>query len=145
MKTQAFSHQAGIYAYCQRVIEAFHPDCIILYGSVARGEDHPQSDVDILVVGGTMPENFFERIYELNRLRLDDTPIEVMGYTLAEWEHMMQRLHLTTLEALEQGVPLYGESLFRQWKKRLEGWKQQGLRRGPDGWSAPKTLMQRAA
>ena len=34
----------------ERIVRDFHPVQIILFGSHARGADHPQSDVDLLVV-----------------------------------------------------------------------------------------------
>jgi predicted nucleotidyltransferase len=33
-----------------RVVEAVHPLRIVLFGSQARGETHPESDIDLLVV-----------------------------------------------------------------------------------------------
>jgi predicted nucleotidyltransferase len=36
----------------RRVVEAAHPDKIILFGSAARGEMGPNSDVDLLVIKG---------------------------------------------------------------------------------------------
>ena len=34
----------------RRIVELFHPLQIILFGSRARGDHHPESDVDMLVV-----------------------------------------------------------------------------------------------
>jgi len=34
----------------ERIVHRFHPERIILFGSVARGESGPDSDVDLLVV-----------------------------------------------------------------------------------------------
>ena len=34
----------------ERIVHHFHPVQIILFGSHARGDAHPQSDVDLLVV-----------------------------------------------------------------------------------------------
>ena len=34
----------------ERIVRDFHPMQIILFGSQARGEAHPQSDIDLLVV-----------------------------------------------------------------------------------------------
>ena len=34
----------------ERIVRDFHPIQIILFGSHARGDAHPQSDVDLLVV-----------------------------------------------------------------------------------------------
>ena len=33
----------------ERIVRDFHPVQIILFGSHARGDAHPQSDVDLLV------------------------------------------------------------------------------------------------
>ncbi|NOX61238.1 MAG: nucleotidyltransferase domain-containing protein [Chloroflexi bacterium] len=139
---QDIPYQTDIKAYCQRVVESFKPDCIILHGSVARGEMHQHSDIDILVIGGEFPKNFFQRLYLLNRLRTGDAPIEAVAYSMAEWEQMMKNLHLTVLEALEWGVPLYGEPLFATWKAQFENWKRQGLKRNKHSWAAPASWRQ---
>ena len=39
-----------IQAITARIVERFHPEKIILFGSHARGDAGPDSDVDILVV-----------------------------------------------------------------------------------------------
>jgi predicted nucleotidyltransferase len=39
-----------IQAYADKIAERFHPEKIILFGSQARGEATPDSDVDILVL-----------------------------------------------------------------------------------------------
>jgi len=41
---------ATLNAIVERIVEGFHPDRIILFGSRARGTAHPGSDVDLLVV-----------------------------------------------------------------------------------------------
>jgi predicted nucleotidyltransferase len=42
--------EASIARMVQRIVEGFSPDKIILFGSRARGEAHPESDVDLLVL-----------------------------------------------------------------------------------------------
>jgi predicted nucleotidyltransferase len=42
----------------RRVVEGFHPEMIVLFGSHARGDAGPDSDVDLLVV---MPVNGSKR------------------------------------------------------------------------------------
>jgi len=34
----------------RRLVEAYNPECIYLFGSVARGESGPDSDYDIMVI-----------------------------------------------------------------------------------------------
>jgi hypothetical protein len=135
-------YQSEIEQFCDRVEEAFRPDCIILHGSLAQGTYTHHSDIDIIVIGDRLPEDFFERAYELNRLRDGVTPIEVIGYTLIEWEQMRQQLHLTVLESLHWGIPLRGQALFERWQSNLEQWKSLGLRREKMSWSVPPTLQQ---
>lgn len=42
--------EVTLHAIVERIVEGFHPDRIILFGSRARGTAHPGSDVDLLVV-----------------------------------------------------------------------------------------------
>jgi predicted nucleotidyltransferase len=42
--------QVTIAEMVRRIVERFHPERIILYGSYARGTAGPNSDVDLLVV-----------------------------------------------------------------------------------------------
>lgn len=42
--------QATIQEMVRRIVEQFHPDQVILFGSYARGTAGPDSDVDLLVV-----------------------------------------------------------------------------------------------
>jgi predicted nucleotidyltransferase len=135
-------YEAEIQEFCQRVIENVQPDCIILHGSVARGTYTARSDVDLIVIGGRLSENFLDRLSTLSRLHDGHAPIEVIGYTLAEWQSMMRNFHLTVLEALHWGIPLYGEELFRQWQTRFEAAKAAGLQRERSSWYVPPKLRE---
>lgn len=42
--------QEAIDEVVRQIAEKFHPQKIILFGSYARGNPHPESDVDLLVV-----------------------------------------------------------------------------------------------
>ena len=75
--------------YAQAVAAAYQPDCIILFGSVARDEQDTDSDIDILVIGGELPGDQRSRFRELMRLRPVLAPIQVHAYSRDEWESMM--------------------------------------------------------
>jgi predicted nucleotidyltransferase len=134
------AYQTEIFDYCAHVVNAFHPDCIILHGSLARGGFTPTSDIDLVVIGGKLPENFLKRLFALNQFRDGKTPLEVVGYTRPEWEQMMSNYHLTALEAIHWGIPLVGQDLFYTWQSRLDQWKSKGLRRDNQSWVIPHTL-----
>jgi predicted nucleotidyltransferase len=50
MKRNAKPHAAEIRAMVDRMVRRFHPERVILFGSCARGDAGPDSDVDLLVV-----------------------------------------------------------------------------------------------
>jgi len=61
-----------------RIVTRFHPDRIILFGSHARGEAGPESDIDLLVV---MPVKGSKRQRQLEvRMALPNTrlPVDVI-------------------------------------------------------------------
>ncbi len=63
--------KAGLLAACAAAIRQVAPEAeVILYGSVARGEETPESDIDLLVL---VPQ---EVTYELKR-RIRDQIFEV--------------------------------------------------------------------
>ena len=93
----------------QRLVEEFHPERIILFGSHAWGTPSPDSDVDLLVV---VPASQFppaQRAMRAHRaLRGLGIPKDVLVRTRDEIERY--RLVPASLEAeiLERGRPLYG-------------------------------------
>ncbi|MCY2925883.1 MAG: nucleotidyltransferase domain-containing protein [Planctomycetota bacterium] len=50
MVTNKRTPQAEIDRMVRRIVRAFHPEQVILFGSHARGQAGPDSDVDLLVV-----------------------------------------------------------------------------------------------
>ncbi len=70
----------------ERVVRAFHPERIVVFGSVARGEAGPDSDLDLFV---EMESDLrpLERGIAVRRVLRDvDIPMDVFVYTPAEVE-----------------------------------------------------------
>ena len=70
--------------YAQAVAAAYNPDCIILFGSVARETQKQDSDIDIMVIGGDLPASHRERFRLLMRLRPLLAPLQVQTFTSTE-------------------------------------------------------------
>ena len=123
----------------------YNPDCIILFGSVARNAQKQDSDIDVLVIGGDLPTNHRERFRLLMRLRPQLAPIQVQTFARADWERMMADKHVTVLEALKDGKALHGQGLFAQWRRQFQHWQDLGLRRTACTWVIPPALRSEPA
>ena len=59
--------QEAIPEMVRRIVERFHPEKIILFGSHARGDPSPDSDVDLMVVFSEV-EDRRQRAVEIDKL-----------------------------------------------------------------------------
>ncbi len=94
----------------ERIREAVHPDRIILFGSRARGEGGPESDVDLLVVAPS-GEPRWRRTVPLYRLLAGmGVAKDIVWWTpeeIAEWRGV--RAHFIN-RVLSEGQVLYEKS-----------------------------------
>jgi len=87
----------------RRIVEAVHPLRIILFGSAARGEMGPDSDVDLLVVmpEGTHRGHTAKRIYL--SVRRAGIPFEVVVATPSDLEKHRDTPGLVYREVAREG------------------------------------------
>jgi predicted nucleotidyltransferase len=91
----------------QRIVNAVHPLRIILFGSAARGEMGPNSDLDVLVVmpDGTHWRNtsrlIYERLYGLGFAK------DIVVATVSDLEKYGNNPSLIYWPALREGKELY--------------------------------------
>ena len=91
----------------RRIVETVRPLRIILFGSAARGDDSPRSDVDVLVVmpDGTHRRETARRIYR--GLSGFIAPVDVVVATISDMENYRDSPGLIYREALRNGRVLY--------------------------------------
>ena len=91
----------------RRIVHAFDPEKVVLFGSYAYGEPYPDSDVDLLVVMETemQPTERSVAISELIRPR--PFPIDIIAKTPKELENSLAQGNFFLNEILEQGKVLY--------------------------------------
>ncbi|NMF86272.1 nucleotidyltransferase domain-containing protein [Nodosilinea sp. P-1105] len=100
--------QATIQQISDRIVDRFQPEKIILFGSYARSEAHPHSDLDLLVVVDTLPPRGQRSAPILKMLAQDYTePIDIIvrsAQAIKDWEQVPGSFaHQVTTE----GVVLY--------------------------------------
>lgn len=85
-----------------------HPEIkrIVLFGSVARGDAVPGSDVDLLLVLSSSPRPFLERMTEFQPERFP-VGVETFAYTEEELEKMHAEGNWFIRRALKEGEVLF--------------------------------------
>jgi predicted nucleotidyltransferase len=99
--------QQALDELVQRIVEAVHPLKIILFGSAARGEMGPHSDIDLLVVmpEGTHRSDTMGYIYSTVRGLM--IPFDVVVTTPGDLEKYGDRPGLIYKTVLREGRTVY--------------------------------------
>lgn len=99
--------QAVLDEIVRRLVEAVDPDRIILFGSRARGDPRPDSDVDLLIVKDS-PEPPGRRDVRAYRALMGiGVPKDVLWYTRQEVEEWAGVRNHVVSRALREGKVLY--------------------------------------
>jgi len=92
----------------RRIVEAADPDKIILFGSAARGEMGPDSDLDLLVIKGGKFNKSRLTTTICRHLRGSDAAVDVVVVTPDEVERYGNSPYLVIYPALKEGKIVYG-------------------------------------
>ena len=91
----------------RRIVETVHPEKIILFGSLARGDVRPESDLDLLVIAQSQ-EPRYRRSAPLYGILSDIfIPMDILVYSpeeVEEWSGVRQAFVTT---AIREGRVLY--------------------------------------
>lgn len=99
--------EATIQEITRRLVEGFHPVRVILFGSHARGEAGPDSDVDLIVLFDTLGDRYQTEASMIAALRGIPVPIDVLAYTPSEFEDERVLAGGFARPAAEEGRVLY--------------------------------------
>jgi uncharacterized protein len=96
-----------VQAIVKRIVEVAKPEKIIMFGSAARGEMGPHSDVDLLVVkrGEFHRGHLVEEIY-MNLIGVGQA-VDVIVVTPEEIEKYKDRVALVIYPAVREGKIVY--------------------------------------
>jgi len=91
----------------QRLVDAVHPDRIILFGSRARGDARPDSDYDLLVIAPSALSRGDRAVPVLRALRGIPAPVDVVWRTQAEIDEWLGARSFYTTRAMREGRVVY--------------------------------------
>ena len=101
--------QKAIHQVVEQIVEKFKPQKIILFGSYARGNPRPESDVDMLVVMNTSQKEVQQAIQICQQIEYR-FGLDLIVHTP---KYLAKRLHMGDSflrEVLEEGKVLYEAS-----------------------------------
>ena len=91
----------------QRILEVSDPEQIILFGSYARGDNGPDSDLDLLVVLRAVQSTRAESIRLKRALRGQLVPIDILVATPEQLERHRNTVGLIYRTVLSEGKLVY--------------------------------------
>lgn len=92
----------------KQIIEKYHPEKIILFGSAARGETDSGSDADFLIIKQDTPHYGADRIRELSRIIKRNIPVDFLIYRPGEFNKRVEMGDPFLKSILKEGKVLYG-------------------------------------
>lgn len=103
------AEQAALLARAERFAEGLDPAlgvrAVVVFGSVARGDFHDSSDVDVLLIADGLPDRALERAAAVG---LPPPRVEFVAWTPDEWRLERDRGNPIAIEADERGLLLRG-------------------------------------
>jgi predicted nucleotidyltransferase len=91
----------------RRIVQVIHPEKVILFGSRARGEARPESDVDLLVIAKSEQPRYRRSAPLYGALSDILIPMDILVYSpeeVQEWSGVRQAFVTT---AVREGKVLY--------------------------------------
>ncbi len=112
-----------------RLLRRYRVHAVILFGSRARGDWGPWSDIDLLVIAD-FDKPYLDRLAELLDLVADiSEPLEFHPYTLDEALTMLRKLNPLIIDALWEGKVLYSDEKFKILQEEFQKLLKRGLKR----------------
>lgn len=91
-----------------RIIEGLKPDRVLIFGSYARGEAGPDSDLDILIIRDSDERPVVRRRKALILLKGSGVPKDIFILTPGEFEESKDLVGTIAYEANHYGKIVYG-------------------------------------
>jgi predicted nucleotidyltransferase len=100
--------ESEIESITAQLIEKYNPEKIILFGSAARGDASPDSDLDFLIIKNDTPHKGRDRMIQVSRLIDRNLPADFLVYRTEEVEKRLAMGDPFLEMIMAEGKVLYG-------------------------------------
>ena len=100
---------AKIQDLCRQIVENFHPQKVILFGSYAYGKPNEDSDVDLLVVMPYQGRNSQKAIEILSKIKTP-MPLDLLVRTAEQVKERIEMEDFFMQDIVSKGKVLYEEN-----------------------------------
>jgi len=97
----------AIRSVVEKIVEKFHPERVILFGSYAYGRPGPESDVDLLVIMKTHLRSRQQRLEISRALSPRPFPLDILVRTPEELEERLAQGDIFLHEVVTRGKVIY--------------------------------------
>lgn len=97
-----------VQSITQKLLETYHPQKIILFGSAAKPGDAEVNDLDFFIVKDDVPVRGIDRIRQIRSLVDIDVATDFLIITRKELQERQAMEDPFVIEILNQGRTLYG-------------------------------------
>jgi len=109
-KTETESRQALLQReldyFVKRILKNYGPEKILLFGSFAKGDAGPVSDLDVVILKET-DRNFWDRLKDVSKFCSRKVGMDVLVYTPAEFDKLLKERRFFREEIKKKGKVLY--------------------------------------
>ena len=98
----------GLRKVTQQIVEQFHPQKVILFGSYAYGQPTEDSDVDVLVIMETEGNPLYTAAH-ISAAVDHPFPLDILVIQPSDLAFALQEKNIFETEVIKKGVTLYEE------------------------------------
>jgi predicted nucleotidyltransferase len=115
--------EAELTRYVKQLQEVYHPERILLFGSLASGRVGEWSDIDLVIIKESR-QKFLDRIREVMHLLQPRVGVDILVYTPEEFAQLSRERPFVREEVIAKGKVLYERNiphlrLLRQTHQRV--------------------------
>ncbi len=125
--TQETPVQELFYEMIEKIKQRVTVKAVILFGSRARGDAHPHSDYDLVIIAD-FQEGYLQRLKWVIHLA-PFISLNIFCYTPDEFENMFNSYHLTAIDSIGEGIVLFGEDFIQPYQIRYKELVRRGLKK----------------